>query len=138
MKLNSLSTIISLSLAVPLAHCAVPPTFVLVAHAPGTPLDGKPVNANGLAFWVGKPTLSYCPEEVLPPGACPPGNQTVVAIGEDVSAACFENAICGAAGVVCTGLVSLLLLPSPRLTLHNTSHYMKEKQASKQASTRNP
>lgn len=141
MNLPSLPLLTSLSfaiLALPAVRCAIPPPFVLVAHAPGTPLDGKPVNANGLAFWIGKSTQSYCPESVLPPGACPPGNQTVVAIGDNPDTPCSENAVCGSAGMVSRTLFFLLAFPSLSVTRHVTSHHVtfdQIKKTSKQSST---
>ena len=98
-----------------------PITFALVAHAPGTSLDGKPVNANELAFWIGKPTLSYCPAAVLPPGACPPGSQTVLIIGSDVSVPCTERAVCGSAA-----MVFFLLIPSFFLLIYDIGEKSKQ------------
>lgn len=82
-----------------LVHSDFLSAFALVAHAPGTPLDGKPVNANEQAFWIGKPTVSYCPD-ILPPGICPSGNQTVVTIHQNVTAPCQRYAVCGSAAMV--------------------------------------
>ena len=51
--------------------------FTLVASHPGSPIDGKPINAGGLHFLIGVGAASYCPSPPVPSGACPPGNTTI-------------------------------------------------------------
>jgi hypothetical protein len=40
-------------------------------------INGQPISACGLHWWIGGPTCAYCPD-VVPRDACPPGNTTVM------------------------------------------------------------
>ena len=53
----------------------------LLATRPGSPIHLQPINANGLSFWIGKPTTSYCP--LTPQSSCPKGEKTIVYIYVD-------------------------------------------------------
>lgn len=47
---------------VPQAGSSFPLPFKGKAVAAGKPIDGQFINANGLKFWIGKPTTTSCPE----------------------------------------------------------------------------
>ena len=49
--------------------------FGVLALRSGSPIHLQSVNAAGQRFWVGVPTGTYCPSEVVDP--CPPGTETV-------------------------------------------------------------
>lgn len=53
----------------------------LIATRSASPIHLQSVNASGQAFWIGKPTSSYCP--LVPASSCPPGTDTVISITGD-------------------------------------------------------
>ncbi|KAI4160747.1 MAG: hypothetical protein LQ342_005460 [Letrouitia transgressa] len=53
-----------------------PATFGLIALRSASPIHFGSIDASGYAFYIGKETVSYCPEQVG--DACPPGNQTII------------------------------------------------------------
>ena len=55
----------------------------MVASAPGTDFDGKPVEAAGRNFYLGGSPATYCPQSVV--AFCPPGNVTAFSGGSLVS-----------------------------------------------------
>lgn len=52
--------------------------FTLSVSNPTLPIDGTPVSACGLHWWLGGSTCSYCPTPTVPPEDCPAGNETVL------------------------------------------------------------
>ncbi|KAL8713616.1 MAG: hypothetical protein Q9220_002478 [cf. Caloplaca sp. 1 TL-2023] len=56
-----------------------PTTFGVIAARSASPIHFQPINANGLAFWIGKNTATYCP--LTNQTQCPPGTETVFAVG---------------------------------------------------------
>ncbi|MCJ1426358.1 hypothetical protein MMC29_004261 [Sticta canariensis] len=67
--------------------------FTITAARSGSPIHQQSVHASGRAFWIGKPTETYCPPQVDAEAACPPGTETVLALGE--SAASLDVAVPG-------------------------------------------
>ena len=58
-----------------------PVRITLTASSPNASFDQQPIHANSDAFYIGKPTLSFCPtgiENLV----CPAGNETVISVGE--------------------------------------------------------
>lgn len=60
-----------------------PAFFTITAAHSGSPIHQQSVHASGRAFWIGKPTETYCPPQVDAEAACPPGTETVLALGEN-------------------------------------------------------
>ena len=56
------------------------PVVLLSTHS-ASPIHLQSINASGQAFWIGKPTSSYCP--LVPASSCPPGTDTVISITGD-------------------------------------------------------
>ncbi|KAF2088676.1 hypothetical protein K490DRAFT_73039 [Saccharata proteae CBS 121410] len=56
-------------------------SFTGLSVRSGSPIQYGSINANGGAFYIGKPTQSYCPESVG--DACPDGTYTVFSGGDD-------------------------------------------------------
>ncbi|KAL8708508.1 MAG: hypothetical protein Q9225_007590, partial [Loekoesia sp. 1 TL-2023] len=77
------SSLLPLALSSPIAPrqaSSYPPlTFGVIAARSASPVHLQPVNANGLAFWIGKDTATYCP--LSNQAQCPPGTETVFAVG---------------------------------------------------------
>ena len=96
-----MKTVIAASFLLSLASLTTASTvgYTLRAESSNKAINGKAVNANGNAFWIGKPTASFCPSQV-PQDACPKGNETEILVGNDPSQPCQEHAICGGAGMV--------------------------------------
>ena len=57
--------------------------FGLTSARSASAIHYQTVSASGQSIWLNKKTASYCPENVEDLGACPPGNTTVFAGGED-------------------------------------------------------
>lgn len=78
-----LCSLLPLALGSPLAPRQAsefpPTTFGAIAARSASPIHLQSINANGQAFWIGKPTASYCP--LTNQTLCPPGNETVFAVG---------------------------------------------------------
>ncbi|KAL8792223.1 MAG: hypothetical protein Q9195_005179 [Heterodermia aff. obscurata] len=57
-------------------------TFTLVASHSTSPIHFQPINANNLTFWIGKPTSSFCFDDVDSTLIqCPQGNITALDYG---------------------------------------------------------
>lgn len=50
--------------------------FTAFAFLRDSPIHLEPVTARNFSFWLGGPTVSYCPEVVAEAGYCDPGNYT--------------------------------------------------------------
>ncbi|KAG5913366.1 hypothetical protein E4U42_001243 [Claviceps africana] len=83
-----------LSVVAPLAT-ADPGPVTLTAVLPGSDIDGRPINASGGKFFVGKPTSSYCPPEVDVLGDCPKGKDTALWVNNDSSTASLAVVVPG-------------------------------------------
>lgn len=70
-----LAGLTGLGIASPLSPRETRARFSIIAARSGSPVHLQPVNANGQAFWIDKPTATYCPPQV---SSCPPGDVTVV------------------------------------------------------------
>jgi hypothetical protein len=57
--------------------------FGLTSARSASPIHYQSVSASGQSLWLNKVTASYCPESVKELNACPPGNVTVFAGGDD-------------------------------------------------------
>lgn len=57
--------------------------FGLTSARSASPIHYQTVSASGQSIWLNKKTASYCPENVEELGACPAGNSTTFAGGED-------------------------------------------------------
>lgn len=56
-------------------------TFALISIHSGDPdVHLRPITASDFKLWLGKPTASYCPSDVVPD--CPSGNSTSFASGD--------------------------------------------------------
>lgn len=78
-----LASISSLASASPVkSRQATDPSFftITAAHS-GSPIHLQSVHASNRAFWIGKPTATYCPPQVDAEAACPPGTETVLGLG---------------------------------------------------------
>lgn len=56
--------------------------FGLTSARSASPIHYQSVSASGQSLWLGKPTASYCPENVKDIDGCPAGNTTTFAGGE--------------------------------------------------------
>ena len=56
------------------------PILTLIAARSASPIHFQPVNANGRAFWLGKPSASYCPQP--PVTQCPAGTSTTLIVND--------------------------------------------------------
>jgi hypothetical protein len=54
--------------------------LTVTAARSGSAIHLLPMNAAGRRFYLGGSTLSYCPDEVMTQGDCPPGNTTVISL----------------------------------------------------------
>lgn len=59
-----------------------PSFFTITAARSGSAIHQQSVHASNRAFWIGKPTETYCPPQVDAEAACPPGTETVLAFGD--------------------------------------------------------
>ncbi|MCJ1461424.1 hypothetical protein MMC07_000021 [Pseudocyphellaria aurata] len=59
-----------------------PSFFTITAARSGSAIHQQSVHASSRAFWIGKPTETYCPPQVDAEAACPPGTETVLAAGD--------------------------------------------------------
>jgi hypothetical protein len=57
--------------------------FGLTSARSASAIHYQTVSASGQSIWLNKKTASFCPESVEDIGACPPGNFTTFAGGED-------------------------------------------------------
>ena len=57
--------------------------FGLTSARSASPIHYQTVSASNQSIWLNKPTASYCPDNIKDIGACPAGNSTVFAGGED-------------------------------------------------------
>lgn len=56
-------------------NSGVPAAFTVTAVHSGSAIQYLQMNADGLKFWLGGQTATYCPTGINP---CPPGNVTVI------------------------------------------------------------
>lgn len=82
-KVLAIASFLSSALAIPLitrddSSSSVAYFTTLAGHS-SSPINKKPVNANGYSFWIGKPTSSNCPDGVAPT-SCPKGKKTVIEV----------------------------------------------------------
>ncbi|KAL9612791.1 MAG: hypothetical protein Q9167_002626 [Letrouitia subvulpina] len=75
-----LTTLISFTSAKPIFprhhDPATPASFGLIALRSASPIHYGSIDASGYAFYIGKETVSYCPDQVGKD--CPPGKQTII------------------------------------------------------------
>lgn len=62
------------ALPAPQAGTTTPLKFGGLALRSASPIHLSPINANGLEFWIGKNTTTYCPEDSAAADACPTAN----------------------------------------------------------------
>ncbi|KAL9037851.1 MAG: hypothetical protein Q9214_005518, partial [Letrouitia sp. 1 TL-2023] len=78
--LSLITTIISLTSANSISphrsDPVSPASFGLIALRSASPIHFGSIDASGYAFYIGKKTVSYCPDQVG--DACPPGDQTII------------------------------------------------------------
>ncbi|KAK8183439.1 IgE-binding protein [Phyllosticta capitalensis] len=63
------------------APSALAASFYGLSARSASPIHLQSINAAESAFWIGKPTSSYCPESVVE--NCPAGNETIFAGGDN-------------------------------------------------------
>ncbi|KEQ98961.1 hypothetical protein AUEXF2481DRAFT_36275 [Aureobasidium subglaciale EXF-2481] len=83
MKASTISTTLAAVLpafAVPTARSTGDSFGGLAIHS-GSPIHLSSINANGNAFWINKPTSSYCPNTTV--SSCPEGKYTYFTSGND-------------------------------------------------------
>ncbi|KXS93493.1 hypothetical protein AC579_2224 [Pseudocercospora musae] len=66
---------------VPQAGTSFPLPFLGQALAEGTEIHQKFINANGLKFWIGKNTTTYCPEDSAAADVCETANKNQTIFG---------------------------------------------------------
>ncbi|KAK8153093.1 IgE-binding protein [Phyllosticta citrichinensis] len=66
------------------APAALATSFYGLSARSASPIHLSSINAAESAFWIGKDTASYCPEEVVQD--CPAGNETIFAGGDNTLA----------------------------------------------------
>ncbi|EME80222.1 uncharacterized protein MYCFIDRAFT_211999 [Pseudocercospora fijiensis CIRAD86] len=66
---------------VPQAGTSSPQPFLGQALAEGTAIHQMFINANGLKFWIGKNTTTYCPEDSVAADACATANKNQTIFG---------------------------------------------------------
>lgn len=57
--------------------------FNLLSSRSASPIHLQPLSASNQSLWLNKPTASYCPSNIQTTGACPPGNTTNFAGGDN-------------------------------------------------------
>ena len=58
--------------------------FGLISSRSASPIHYQPVSASNQSLWLNKPTAAYCPPNIQSiAGACPPGNSTNFAGGDN-------------------------------------------------------
>jgi len=78
---TKMKTTTSLALLASVLSTAQAQYLSLIAARSASPIHLSPITASGQRLWIGRNTVSYCPESVEELDACPPGNTTTFAGG---------------------------------------------------------